>query len=670
MTMHRTSRYFRLFLLGGILAAGSFLYADEALDRLVRLVGPDAGLCVEVPHLDETLTAFEQGEFFQRLERSKIYAEWKGSGQYRRIAEVGAVVEHLTGRPCRQFVREIFGTAVVVAAYSEPGPKMSAILMSEAMSRESLEAAIEAWNRTETARVETVQFSGHTYYKRTCAAKPGRAATTVYYATLDRTLLFSDREELIHRALSLSGQTTSHASLFDLPAYQQARKSLEPGCAARAYVNPRAFDAMLGIGKVESPRPTAALTAQTSNGTPSEAAGLVKPANSPRNSAVCQTIETAWRRCEWVAIGLQTDRGLVVEAVAHYSTVGLSEDSQRLIRSMSGPPELLRLVPADAFVVLAGRQAFGSLLRQALMGNAKQQQPASWESFRQVSRGLLLGLDPLDDVLPSFRENWGGYLGPRPGAKPEELPFDGLLAAELPRAESSVSKAGSDSGQAKPAPNSGDARGPSAANSAAPRTVSAVRDAIDNGLNTGFNFAAAYFNMSSTGRPAVVRTESDRGTRVRWIDSLGPYRPAYGLTSRFLVLATSPQAVRDFATKEVSGREGGAASHRRPPAIEALATCYFPTENQILFVDTAAIRRFLHEHGPQLIQHAIRVHSINSEHAENTLAKFLDVAGLFDTVFAAGRLGDGSARVVIGGIVNGPAHAMLPRNPEKPSRAE
>ncbi len=74
----------------------------------------------------------------------------------------------------------------------------------------------------------------------------------------------------------------------------------------------------------------------------------------------------------------------------------------------------------------------------------------------------------------------------------------------------------------------------------------------------------------------------------------------------------------------------------------------------MLVIDTAAIRRFVHAHGPQLIQHAIRVRSIASAHAEKTLAKFLDVAGLFDTVFAAARLGDGSARVVIGGIVNGP----------------
>jgi hypothetical protein len=641
MTVHGTSRFIRPLLLGVILAAAPFLYADEAMDRLVRLVGRDAGLCVEVPRLDETLTAFEQGEFFHRLERSKIYAEWKAGSEYHRVADIARVVEKLTGKPARQFVREIFGTAVVVAAYTEPGPKMSAVLMSEAMSRETLDAAIHAWNRVEPPRIEAVEFSGHTYYRRLCAAKPGHAALTLYYATLDRTLVLSDREELVRRALTLSDQAASHASLLDLPAYQQARQSLGQSCSARAYINPRAFDAMLGIGGagIESARP-ASQTSGLKTGPSSEAA-------KPINSAVCQTIQAAWRSCEWLAIGVETDRGIVLEGVAHYSAAGLSKGVQRLIRSMSGPPELLRLVPGDAFVVLACRQPFGSLLRQALTGQAKAAAvggPAEWETFRQVSRGLLLGLDLVDDVLPSFRENFGGYLAPRQGAKPEELPFDGLLAAELPSTGSS-----------------GAAHEPA---STSPRVRPSARDAIDNALNTGFNFAAAYFNMSSTGAPAVVRTESEqgRGTRVRWIDGLGPYQPAYGLTSRYLVLATGPQAVRNLAVREAADNAqpagqvaGGASSRRLPASIETVAKRYFPSENQLFFIDTAAIRRFLHAHGPQLVQHAIRVRSITSEHAEKTLAKFLDVAGLFDTVFAAGRLGDGSARVVIGGIVNGPA---------------
>ncbi len=154
-----------------LLAAASFLYADEAMDRLVRLVGRDAGLCVEVPRLDETLTAFEQGEFFRRLEALEHLRRVEDGQQYRRVASLAAVVEKFSGKPARQFVREIFGTAVVVAAYAEPGPKMSAILMSEAISREALDAAINAWNRVEPPRIEAVQFAGHTYYKRLCAGQ-------------------------------------------------------------------------------------------------------------------------------------------------------------------------------------------------------------------------------------------------------------------------------------------------------------------------------------------------------------------------------------------------------------------------------------------------------------------------------------------------------------------
>ena len=138
MKMPVTVRIPRPLVFGAILAAAPFLYADEAMDRLVKLVGRDAGLCVEIPHLDETLSSFEQGEFFHRLTRSQIYAEWKTGSQYRGVAGLAAAVEKLTGKPARQFVAKIFGTAVVVAAYAEPGPKMSAVLMSETMSKGDL----------------------------------------------------------------------------------------------------------------------------------------------------------------------------------------------------------------------------------------------------------------------------------------------------------------------------------------------------------------------------------------------------------------------------------------------------------------------------------------------------------------------------------------------------
>jgi hypothetical protein len=69
------------------------------------------------------------------------------------------------------------------------------------------------------------------------------------------------------------------------------------------------------------------------------------------------------------------------------------------------------------------------------------------------------------------------------------------------------------------------------------------------------------------------------------------------------------------------------------------------------------MRQFLETHGKQLIEHAVRVGSIPPAHAEKALAKFMDVTGLFDAVFVAARLGDGSARIVIGGVVHVPVHS-------------
>jgi|HubBroStandDraft_6_1064221.scaffolds.fasta_scaffold53511_3 hypothetical protein len=628
-TRFRATRLPFSVLLVGIWATASLAVADDSVDRLVRLVGRDAGLCVEIPRLEETVTAFEQGEFFQRLQRSRIYADWQSGSEYRHARGIVSVIENFTGKSFRQFFHDMFGRAVVVGVYAERGPEMSAIMLTETSSREALDAVIEGWNRAEAQQTDAIEFSGQTYYKRTCSAKSGPGTMVLFYCKLDRTLMLTDREEWIRRSLTLARDPGENESLLGLPAYQEARKSLQGGQAARAYVNPRAWDRVLGFTHAPDSNSTSATSSETSK-TSSPAGAATTP--TPPPAGFTKALEAAWKRCEWLALGLQVDRGIVVEAVARYSMNGVSERGRQWIRSMSGPADFLRLIPHDALVAVAGRQAFGDLLKHL----APQNEAGALDSVRQVSRGLLLGLDPFEDVLPAFRENFGAYLVPRKDAKPDDLPIDGLVAAELPPVETTIS------------PRAGftPTAGSSATSNVTPERPPTFRDALDNGLNIGLNLAAAYFNMGATGKPAIVRTESRGPTRTRWVDSLGPYQPAYSLTSRFLVLATSPQEVRHFIS-----REGASAPGTIPPAIEALAKRYFPKENQVLYVDTAGIRRFLVEHGQQLVQHAARVRSISSADANEVLTHFLDVASLFDSVFAAGRIGEGSARLVVGGVI-------------------
>ncbi len=644
------TRFFRPLLLAVILASISVARADDAMDRLVRLVGPEAGFCLEVPRLDETLTAFKQGEFFRRLERSKFYAEWTASPKNQALANLVTFVDILSAKPARPFVRDVLGTAVVIAAYTEPGPKMSAILLSQAVSHESLEGAIKAWIHAEECRVETVQFGRYTYRKRVSAEKTDHAGLTLYYATLDRTLLLSDREELVRRALMLSGQTAGHATLFDLPAYQQSRRSLSTNCAVRAYINPRAFDEILGI----APDPVSVPS-------PAKEGSTVKIGASQRSarstkSSVCKVVEAAWRRFEWLALGVEIDRGIVLEGVAHYSSAELSKEAQRFLHSVSGPAEIFQRAPSNACVVLACRQPFGGLFRGTLKRQAKEWLSADFESVRQVSRGLLLGFDLFDNIVPLIRGNVGGYLVPRYGTKPGELPFEGLVAAELSeRPPAASAKVGV---QQSVRESVAVAANPSSAQPTA-------REAIENALNAGFNYLAARFNVTAKGAPAIVRTESTQnaGTQIRWVDGLKACQPAYAQTPRFLLLATNPQLVRNFVAREAAnktdsapnhGKQGGAVRSETSNSIQVLARRYFPTENQVLYIDAAAIRRMIAAHRAELVQYASSTHLISPAAADESLSQCLDIAGVVDKVFAAMRLGDGTARVVIGGIVNGP----------------
>jgi hypothetical protein len=620
------------------------------MDRLVRLVGPDAGLCLEVPRLDETLTAFKQGEFFRRLERSKFYAEWTASRKNQAIANVATFVDILTAKAARPFVRDVLGTAVVIAAYTEPGPKMSAILLSQAVSHDSLEGAINAWIHAEECRVETVQFGRYTYRKRVSAEKTDHVGLTLYYATLDRTLLLSDREELVRRALMLSDTTAAHATLFDLPAYQQSRRSLSTNCAVRAYINPRAFDEILGIDPEPASVPSPAKVESAVK------IGVAKPSAPSIKSSVCKVVEAAWRRFEWLSLGVEIDRGIVLEGVAHYSSTGLSKEAERFLHSLAGPAEIFRQAPSNACIVVAGRLPFGGLFRGTLKRQAKQRLSADFESFRQVSRGLLLGFDLFDNIVPLIRGNIGGYLSPRYGTKPGELPFEGLVAAELSERQT---VAPAKAGVQQPARESVAA----VANSVS--IPPAAREGIENALNTGLNYLAARFNMTASGTPAIVRTELEQNasTQIRWVDGLKACQPAYAQTPRFLLLATNPQLVRNFVTREASIKADAAANHGKqgraapsPPSnsIQLLARRYFPTENQVLYIDAAAIRRIIAAHRAELVQYASSTHLISPAEADESLSQCLDIAGVVDKVFAAMRLGDGTARVVIGGIVNGP----------------
>jgi hypothetical protein len=176
-------------------------------------------------------------------------------------------------------------------------------------------------------------------------------------------------------------------------------------------------------------------------------------------------------------------------------------------------------------------------------------EPAQWDAFRQVTRGLLLGRDLFDDILPAFGPNVGGYAVARQADKPmivDEFPLEGLIAFNVPNLSANTSGSVS------------------------------ICDALDNALNTGLNVAAAYANSTQAKSPAVVRSEAGSGTILRWIEEVAGYRPTYALSSDNVVISTTPDMVRKFM--EMKPAEFERTSH-----LGRVLTKYFPDENQVSF---------------------------------------------------------------------------------------
>ncbi len=263
-----------------------------------------------------------------------------------------------------------------------------------------------------------------------------------------------------------------------------------------------------------------------------------------------------------------------------------------------------------ALVVFAGKQDLAGVdhLAAAEMDEPARQQ---WQNARQIMRGFLLGLDLFEDVLPKFRPNWGFYLVPRESLDKDALPVDALLAIELP-----------------PVP--------------ADKNPITIRGALENALNTGFNLLAA---MQNSKTPAIVKSKPDAAGEVHWVESVGPYRPAYSVSSDYLVFASSPQVIAEFLSPAEPKLTAGSLFH-------VWSRRQHPPEGEVLFVSWQAIREFISAHHDFLLEQAVASHALPREEAEKRLKRLSDVLQVLDAVYVGIQFQPDQIRITAGGLTS------------------
>lgn len=560
---------------------------------LTRLVAADVGLCVEVSQFAKTWPAVAQSKFFKRIERLSFYRKWKTGNEYRKLLQTRAGIEAVTGKPFARFANEMFGDEVVVAVYVNDRGRSQGVLLTRTAGVDVLNAAIESWNRAEQPTTSTHGESGRRYFRRVVRRKQGRLET-LYYTKLGRTLAVSDHEAMIRRVIDLDRMTgparrqndLSGKSLLESTVYQRAAGSLPAKTVASVYFNPRAWDNRFAAGS--------------------------------QRSGTEQVLVALWRRCRSVIIGLRLDEGIVFDAVVDYDGTGAPEEWTRFVRQTAGPPAFFQKVPRRALLTFAG-QFSPSSLRQLINRQISASPRNRWDSIRQVSRGLLLGLDVVDDVLPRLGPNWGVYLVPRTRASKSGTgsrlpPVNGLLAIELATEKS---------------------RAPG---------QPTLRAALENGLNTGLNILAALYNNQSSGPPAIVRTRRRKTGVVHWIEGIDGYQPAYALAPTHLIFAGSPQLVDEFMA--TNPRTALASS----PNYVNLSQTYFPGAGQLLLVQVDAVRELVRTHADFFVRGATTSQVVPARKARENFKNAREFLTLFDTAFIAARITDDRIRLIVGGV--------------------
>lgn len=316
-----------------------------------------------------------------------------------------------------------------------------------------------------------------------------------------------------------------------------------------------------------------------------------------------------FRRVETVVATLRTGDGLVLDAIVRYDETGSDERWQRYVERIDGTSEFLDCVPRRALYVAVGRvdlAEIGRVIYEEALSEEDRRRADPWRRF--VERRVLLGLDPINGLLATIGPEWGAYVVPRDQMVPGASPVEGLVAVGLPTGDP-----GSD--------------------------AETARRALDDLLTDGLELWVAVHNSTRAERRAKVRTRDENGTTLRWIEGIGPYRPSFALTPRFLVLTSTPDIVPEFVSPDEDARLVDT------PAFEAMRKRYFPEANQLVYLQVPEVRRFVEEHRDFLLR------ELGRADGDTRTVRLDEILGLVDAVFLAGSIDGSHVRLVIGAVV-------------------
>jgi hypothetical protein len=590
-----SSQLVAIFALAGLVVAG-WQTISEARD-LFQLVDRDAVACLHARQLDAHWDDLRKSEFGSRLKQAAFFQEWIESPDYNQLKVVQAVVEAASGKPLGQSLHELLCEDVVIAWYHTPGSKpdlaRNSVILIKVESPAAAGSALATWNVLEK-QSKTTRKHRDVAYTHSVKAGADQKSDGVWYTILDSVLAISAREERIQRVIDFAVDTADAGHpdcLADYTPFAKAyARRLDTEFAA-AYINPRVLGSELG-----------------------------------RASKDFSAVESTLARCQWLTLRLTFDESVELEFVADYDSEGSPEWWQQWLEIAGTDQPSSTKIPSNALFAMSGRVATMSISDMILNSLPRQDDlPKDLIKARRVLQGLLLGLDPVADVLPAIGPSWVFSVEPRDSEVSTSFPVDSLFAIELKsqaRASDEVVNAASVSTQA----------------------------ALDNSLQAGLGLLAAVHNAHATGQPvSVVRQRKVDGITIRYADPVSFFQPAYAIANGHLVLATSPELCETFLKSAAAGR----AAVNSPDADPVRVKSHRHGNLQNLVASSVATRRMLAQHSDWFIQQARRDQVPEAE-AKQRLEQLDQFLQLLDRAWLTASIDESTFRVSVGVAAQAP----------------
>jgi hypothetical protein len=460
-------------------------------DQLLRLVPDDVGVCLVINDLRGHSDKLARSPWIKMVRQSPLGKALADAPELRKLFKLEEHLKkslHITWPQLRD---GILGDAVVLAY--RPGPPgkpelEQGMLLLHAPDKTLLAKLIERLNQEQTKSGELKQVQPREHKGHTYHRRVETAGESFYF--LDGPLLaFTGHEALLKQLLERRAQPAN--ALKILPLAAQARKVGVEKALGTLWINPRSFDAEFESQLTQLQGPEA---------------------------AVLKTFLSYWRAIEGITVSmlLEADPEFVLSVQAR--TASLPPAAQRLVIENAKPSELWRRFPEKSVLTFAGRIDAPALLETLAEFMTPEARKDVEDAF-QRTMGIAVREHLLKEVLP--------YLGPDVGVcvmtPPDKKSFPHVLAA------------------LRVQPGSG---------------KTPVDQALVKTLHFFTSLAVLDYNLKQKGQQMWLKTVVQDKVETHYLvnDAKFPagFQPSFALKEGYLLLASSPDAIRHFRAGPVA----------------------------------------------------------------------------------------------------------------------